>query len=92
MSYEHDTRVRRLVRWNSADTAAVVSQIVERIEQYVRQGRTVGIVACIVSSNEDGTEKLYEPAFSRMPIECALWAAHKIERQAVLKAEEVDED
>lgn len=92
MSYEYDARVRRLVRWDSADTAAVVSQIVERIEQYTRQGKTVGIVACIVSSDEDGTGKLYEPAFSRMPIECALWAARRIEREVVLKAEEADED
>jgi hypothetical protein len=86
---ESDDRVRRLVRWNSADTAAVLSQTNDRIEKYMREGKTVGIVVCIVSSNEDGSEKLYEPAFSRMPIECALWASHKIERQAVSAAEEV---
>lgn len=88
---EHDARVRRLVRWESADTRAVLSQTNEKIEQYLREGKTVGFVACIVSSNEDGSEKLYEPAFSRLPIECTLWAAHKIERQAVAAAETPDD-
>lgn len=86
-----DERVRRLVRWDATDTTAVLSQTIDRVEKYTREGKTVGLVVCIVSANEDGSERLYEPAFSRMPIECALWASRKIEREAVAAAESVDE-
>lgn len=83
-----DERVVKLVRWEATDVQAIRDCINKRIDDLLAQGKTVGIVAVIVSADPDGSGKAYEPAFSRMPIECAMWAADRLKRRAIQLAEE----
>lgn len=71
-------KVTRLIRWNSADAEAIAAQLLSRVQKGLAEGRTVGVVTCLIYTEDDG--QCYETAFSTLPVEVSLWAAEKIRR------------
>lgn len=82
MAEETKEKIRKLVRWNSADSEAVASQLLDRVQEAAKQGLTCGVVTCFIWANEEG-ERTYEAAFSTLPVELAMWAKDAIERKII---------
>lgn len=85
---EQDQKIRRLIRWNSADAQAVADQLAQRVRDGIAAGKTVGVVVCLVEEDGKKDERTYTPAFSTLPVEVSLWAAGRIHRRILEVSEE----
>jgi hypothetical protein len=75
-------KVRKLIRWDSSDPAAMLDQLQERVRTAMKAGKSYGVVVCCIERDDEAGKTTYDAGCSPLPVEVIVMAAEIIKDQA----------